>query len=143
MANPFIIPVRIDAKGVTKGLNNISSKFKPFGKNLTLAVSLPLAGIATAASKMALGFDESMTKINTLVGISKKELAGMRDEVMQIAGETAQAPAALADALFTVTSAGLRGRDAMEVLNMAAKSSASGLGETRSVAQALTGIMQS
>ena len=143
MANPFIIPVRIDAKGVTKGLNNISSKFKTFGKNLTLAVSLPLAGIATAASKMALGFDESMTKINTLVGISKKELAGMRDEVMQIAGETAQAPAALADALFTVTSAGLRGRDAMEVLNMAAKSSASGLGETRSVAQALTGIMQS
>ena len=143
MANPFIIPVRIDAKGVTKGLNNISSKFKNFGKNLTLAVSLPLAGIATAASKMALGFDESLTKINTLVGVSKKEIQSMRGEVMKIAGETAQAPEALADALFTVTSAGLRGKEAMEVLNMAAKSSASGLGDTKSVAGALTGVMQS
>ena len=139
----FVIPVRIDAKGVTKGLNQVSQKFKTFGKNLTLGVTLPLAGVATAASRMALGFDESLTKINTLVGISTKELEGMRGEVMKIAGATAQAPEALADALFTVTSAGLRGRDAMEVLEMAAKSSASGLGETRSVAQALTGIMQS
>ena len=139
----FIIPVRIDAKGVTKGLNQVSQKFKNFGKNLTLGVTLPLAGLATAASRMALGFDESMTKINTLVGISKNELEGMRGEVMKIAGATAQAPEALADALFTVTSAGLRGKDAMQVLEMAAKSSASGLGETKSVAQALTGIMQS
>ena len=139
----FIIPVRIDAKGVTKGLNQVSQKFKTFGKNLTLGVTLPLAGLATAASRMALGFDESMTKINTLVGISKNELEGMRGEVMKIAGATAQAPEALADALFTVTSAGLRGKDAMQVLEMAAKSSASGLGETKSVAQALTGIMQS
>ena len=139
----FIIPVRIDAKGVTKGLNQVSQKFKTFGKNLTLGVTLPLAGLATAASRMALGFDESMTKINTLVGISTSELQGMRGEVMKIAGATAQAPGALADALFTVTSAGLRGKDAMQVLEMAAKASASGLGETKSVAQALTGIMQS
>jgi TP901 family phage tail tape measure protein len=139
----FIIPVRIDAKGVTKGLNNISSKFKTFGKNLTLGVTLPLAGIATAASRMALGFDESLTKVNTLVGISKSELEGMRGEIMQLAGESARSPQELAEALFTVTSAGLRGKEAMDVLNMAAKSSASGLGETRSVAQALTGIMQS
>ena len=128
---------------VTKGLNNISSKFKTFGKNLTLGVTLPLAGIATAASRMALGFDESLTKVNTLVGISKSELEGMRGEIMQLAGESARSPQELAEALFTVTSAGLRGKEAMDVLNMAAKSSASGLGETRSVAQALTGIMQS
>ena len=139
----FIIPVRIDAKGVTKGLNNISNKFKNLGRNLTMGVSLPLAGIATAASRMALGFDESLTKVNTLVGISKSELQGMRGELMQLAGESARSPQELAEALFTVTSAGLRGKEAMEVLTMAAKSSASGLGETRSVAQALTGIMQS
>lgn len=139
----FVIPVRIDAKGVTKGLNNISSKFKTLGRNLTLGVTLPLAGIATAASRMALTFDESLTKINTLVGVSKSEIQGMRSEVMKIAGATAQAPNELADALFTVTSAGLRGKEAMQVLEMAAKGSASGLGETKTVAQALTGIMQS
>ena len=143
MANPFIIPVRLDAKGVTSGLRNISSKFKTFGRNLTMAVSLPLAGIATAASRMALGFDESLTKVNTLVGISKEEIAGMREEIMKLGGATAQTPSQLADALFTVTSAGLRGKEAMDVLEMSAKSAASGLGETKSVAQALTGIMQS
>ena len=95
----FIIPVRIDAKGVTKGLNQVSQKFKTFGKNLTLGVTLPLAGLATAASRMALGFDESTTKINTLVGISTSELQGMRGEVMKIAGATAQAPGALAEIL--------------------------------------------
>jgi len=143
MANPFIIPVRIDAKGVTKGLKNISSKFKTFGRNLTLAVSLPLAGIAVAAAKMAFGFGESLLKIQTLVGKTKEEIASMRGEIIKLGGETARSPRELADAMFAITSAGLEGKEAMEALSFAAKSSASGLGETKSIALALTGIMQS
>ena len=45
-------------------------------------------------------------------------------------------------ALFTVTSAGLRGAEAMEVLEMAAKGSAIGMGDTKEIARAVTAVMQ-
>ena len=126
-----------------RNLQRFGKRLSGIGNTLTSRLSLPLAIAGVASGKMAADFDASMTKIETLVGIAGEEVEGMKAEVLKLAGSTARAPEELAEALFTVTSAGLRGKVAMETLELAAKAAASGLGETKDIARAVTGILQS
>jgi TP901 family phage tail tape measure protein len=104
-------------------------------------VTAPLALAGGAAVNLAIGFDSSMTKIVSLVGIASTEVDGMRTQVLKLSGETAKAPQELADGLFVLTSAGLRGNDALSALEYAAKASSAGLGETSDIARAVAGAM--
>ncbi|MFW6031166.1 MAG: phage tail tape measure protein, partial [Myxococcota bacterium] len=90
----------------------------------------------------AIDFESSMTRIETLVGLSREAVQGMQGDVLELAGATAKAPTELADALFVVTSAGERGAEAMNVLEQAAKASAIGLGQTDSIARTVTASIQ-
>ena len=126
----------------TREIQAMGRQMQSTGRNLTQGLTVPLLALGGASVKLASDFDESMTKIQTLVGISGDVVDGFKDSVLDLAGDTAQAPAELADALFTVTSAGLRGAEAMEVLEMAAKGSAVGMGETKEIARAVTAVMQ-
>ena len=101
-------------------LAKTGAKMKTIGRSMTMSLTLPFAMIGAAGAKMAIDFQDSMTKINTLVGITAEEVNSMAEEVKKLSGETAKSPQELADALFTVTSAGLRGNEAMEALEQAA-----------------------
>ncbi len=104
-------------------------------------VAASAVAVGVKAIKLAADFDSSMSKITGLVGIAADEVDAMGETVKRLAGETAKSPAELADALFFVTSAGLRGAEALEALEFAAKASAAGLGETAVIADALTSAM--
>lgn len=122
-------------------LNKLGSSLTDAGKRATLGVTLPIVGVGAAAVKMAGDFDGAMAKIVGLVGLSTEEVDGMKTSVLELAGETAKAPQELADGLFVLTSAGLRGQDAMDALEMSAKASAAGLGATNDIARAVSGVM--
>lgn len=152
MAKSKTLSIRLglNSKQFEKGLKKAQRKMKTFGKSMqrvggtiTRNVTMPFAAIGAAGVKMSLDLNKSFTKIETLVGVSADQVSKMRGEVMQLSGATAKAPQELADALFTITSAGLRGAQAMEVLQMASKASAVGLGETDAIARAVTGVIAS
>jgi len=65
----------------------------------------------------------------------------MGQKVKQLASTTGVNAAEAAEALFFVTSAGLRGSEAMDVLEQSLKASALGLGETKTVADLATSAM--
>lgn len=111
------------------------TKMKAIGRGISTSFALPFAAIGVAGAKMAIDFEKNMTKINTLVGISAKEVNEMGQEVQKLAGETAQAPAELADGLFFLTSAGLKGANAMSTLEAVSKGVAIGLGEQTDLAK--------
>jgi TP901 family phage tail tape measure protein len=123
------------------GTEAIGTSMKNTGKSLAMNVTAPLALAGGAAAKLAIDFDSSMTKIVSLVGISASEVDSMRESVLKLAGNTGKAPQELADGLFVLTSAGLRGNDALEALESAAKAGAAGLGETNDIARAVAGAM--
>ena len=104
-------------------------------------LTLGLIGAGTAAVKAATQFDDSMTKIESLVGIAGSEVDKMKDSVRALSGETAQAPAQLADAMFFIQSAGLRGATAMETLEASAKAAAVGLGQVEQIADLATSAL--
>jgi len=104
-------------------------------------LTLGLIGAGAAAVKSAVQFDDSMTKIESLVGIAGSEVDKMKDSVRALSGETAQAPAQLADAMFFIQSAGLRGAVAMETLEASAKAASVGLGEVEQIADLATSAL--
>jgi TP901 family phage tail tape measure protein len=111
------------------------------GVRLTSSVTVPLIGAAGASVAAAASFQESMSRITGLVGIAADEVKGMEASVLALSGETAKSPQELAQALFVVTSAGLRGKAAMDALSFAAKAGAAGLGATNDIARAVAGAM--
>ena len=90
-----------------------------------------------AIVEMGTTFEKNMAKITGLVGISQKDMAGWKEAIMQTSKEFARSPAELSNAMFFITSAGLRGQTALDALNVSAKASAAGLGDTRDIAFAV------
>lgn len=113
------------------------------GRRLTTSLTLPIVAAGAAAFKTAADFQSSMSRIQGLVGIAGDEVASMRDRVLALSGQTAKSPQELADALFFLTSAGLRGDDALAALEASAKASAAGLGATQDITLAVAGALQS
>lgn len=128
-------------KSAEKSLIRSGRKFKRLGNDLTTTVSLPLIGIGLAGGKMAAQLETSFSKIENLVGVSGATLEDFKKEVASISGVVGKSQKELSDALFTITSAGLKGEAALELLNSASKASVIGLGDTGTVAKAATAIM--
>ena len=137
-----------ELEGLRRELDSTGDKFQNFGRTMsavgglmTKAITAPLVGIGITSIKTASDFGLSMSKIVGLVGIAADEVKGMEGAVLGLSGETAKSPQELADALFVVTSAGLRGAEAMDALEAAAKASAAGLGQTSDIARAVSGVL--
>jgi len=143
------ISIGLNLKGFKRGLGMAQKSLKQFGATATRIgqgisrnVTVPFAAAATAGVTMATKLESSFAKIENLVGITGDTLDRFKVGVKEVSSETAKSQQELSEALFTITSAGIRGAEALDVLEMAAKASSIGLGETREVAHALTGVLQ-
>lgn len=151
MASIAEINVRIGAridkmvhglKQAERELKKTGRKFTQMGENLTKSVSLPLAAIGGVSIKMSNDVQKSFSKIENLVGVTGDTLENFKDGVSKISGEVGKSQVELSNALFTITSAGLKGKEALELLEVSSKASVIGMGETGDIAKAATAIMQ-
>ena len=117
-----------DAKGFKgainqsqKSLTGFQSQIKSATSTLKLLFVGALAGAGVQALRSAKQFDKSMTQIKSLVGIAGDEVDKMGDIALEMATKTGKSANEAAEALFFITSAGLRGSDAMEVLEASLK----------------------
>ena len=144
---PLRVKINGDASGLNGAIKSASSKLKSFGGKLKglgsslQSLTLPMTLIGGASVKMALDFDKSMTKIKSLVGIASDSVDEMGKTVKKLAIDTGTSSREAADALFFITSAGLRGSDALKTLEVSLKAAASGLGETETIARLNTAAM--
>lgn len=111
-----------------------------FGTVETLGVAA-LAGISIASVKLASDFETSMNRVQALVGVPAAEVQQLSQQVLDLAKTLPVAPTELADALYFIESAGLRGSRAMDALTASAQASAAGLGDTKDIADAVTSAM--
>jgi len=108
------------------------------GRTLTRQVSMPLAAIGGYAVKTAADFETSFAKIEGLVGVSADEIAALEEAAARLGPQFGKSSTEAAEALFFITSAGLRGQEAIDTLEASLKASAIGLGETAVVADLVT-----
>jgi TP901 family phage tail tape measure protein len=127
-----------DMQSLERRWSRTGSQLQSIGSTLTTSVTLPLAAIGGAALKMSTDFDTAMTKVRTLASESADNVARLRDSVLDLAPTVGIGPTQLADALLVIESTGFRGAEAMGILEMSAKASAIGMGNSKDVARALT-----
>jgi len=123
------------------GIESIGNSVKGVGESLTKNLTLPIAAAGVAVFKLGKDFESELSKVVGLVGIAQDQVDQWGADILELAPELGKAPKELAEALFFVTSAGLRGAEAMEVLEMSGKASAAGLGETATIADLVTSAM--
>jgi len=95
-----------------------------------------LAGLRSISDE-AVEFDSTMTKLSTQIGLTAREIDDMRDAALSLQG-TGRGAQELGEAAFFISSAGLRGAEALDVMESSAKASAIGLGETAEIADLTT-----
>ena len=136
-------PIRlvIASKFDPKGINTAESSMKKFGgivgQIATVAVAA-IGGISIAATKMAAEFETSFSKIQGLVGVSVDELGDLEEAARTLGPQFGKSANEAAEALFFITSAGLRGEAAINVLEASLKGAAIGLGDTKTIADLAT-----
>lgn len=92
----------------------------------------------TSAIKLASSYQAELQKVVGLVGVAQTEVDGMGESILRMATAVGRTPQELAQGLFFVTSAGARGKEAMDILESSAKAASAGLGSTVAVADAVT-----
>ena len=122
----------------TDSLNTMAFRAQTTGRNLFKFIGAPILAIGAASLTAFAQFEASMKKIEALVGVSAGAVDQFADAVKRVSRETGRGPQELADAMFFVASAGLRGAAAMDVMEASAKGAAVGLGQTKVVADAAT-----
>ena len=137
-----------DSAGLRRDLDQSEKRLKAFGdkagqvgRQMTTRLTLPLVGVGVAAVKTASDFERSMTSITALVGIASDEVKRMESDVRSMAVEFGKSGKEAADALFFITSAGLRGSVASDTLAASLKASAIGLGDTATIADLATSAL--
>jgi len=130
-----------DLAGSSTRFAGMSDKLGKVGSDLTRGVTLPLAVAGAASFKLAKDFGTTFTQMATLAGVPVSELEGLKQSVLDLAGETGQAPAALAESLYQIYSSGVPASEAMNVLRASAQGAALGLGDAAGVANAMTSAM--
>ena len=111
------------------------------GSTLTRNLTLPLIAAGAIATKTAIDFDTSLSRMQGLAGVAADEIGGIRDRIMELSHETSIGPQQLADAMYFIASSGIKGAAAMDALEASAKASAAGLGDVAQVADAVTSAM--
>jgi TP901 family phage tail tape measure protein len=120
---------------------NAGKKLSAVGGTMTRRLTLPIVGAGIAAVKTASDFETSFAQIEGLVGVTGDELDVLRDAAVQLGPTFGKSAGEAAEALFFITSAGLRGQDAIDVLDSSLKASASGLGDVATIADLTTSVM--
>jgi TP901 family phage tail tape measure protein len=115
-------------RAVKGDFSKLSQDVDQLGKSMTKRVTLPLVAMGAAATKMATDFESVFSQMVGLAGVTADEVDGLRESVLELAGETGRAPQELAEALYFASSAGLDTAQAMAAVEMAAKAAAAGMG---------------
>jgi TP901 family phage tail tape measure protein len=127
-----------DASSLTAGLTKASGAMTAFSRRMTKFLTLPILAASAASVSFALDFEKSMTDVEALVGMSAKQVAGFKEEILKLAPAVGKSPTELGEAFYFIASSGLKGESAMRALTASATAAAAGLGDTKTVADAVT-----
>lgn len=127
-----------------KGLNNATralANFQNFAVDVGRIAAGAIAAVGVASAREAATFESTFAKIQGLVGVTTDEIVELEEAARRLGPSFGVSANEAGEALFFITSAGLRGAQATEVLEAALKGTAIGLGETKTIADLATSAM--
>lgn len=138
--SPALKIAQANVSTAAKSLDKLGDSLSKAGHAM-LPISAGVTAAGVAAFKFGKDFETTLTQIRTLVGESAEQVDSYKTSVLALSKDVAKSPQELAEALYFITSSGQKGADALRTLEVSAKASALGLGETKTVADAATSAM--
>lgn len=144
----FRIETETSISNTRSSLNSLGKDFDKVGRNIyyfgtaaTRFLTVPIIGAGVAIFAAGKDFETAMQKIVGLVGVSQKQVDIWKKQLLELGPALGKTPTELANALYYITSSGVSGSQALDVLTQSAKASSAGLGTSMDVANAVTSAM--
>jgi TP901 family phage tail tape measure protein len=131
---------KFDPKGLD-GAKRALANFQNFAVDVGRVAATAIAAVGVASVREAAQFETTFSRIQGLVGLTADEIADLEKAARDLGPQFGKTGNEAAEALFFITSAGLRGADAIDVLEASLKGSAIGLGSVEDIANAATAAM--
>jgi len=122
-------------------INQVGYDFQRLGMTASMFITAPLALIGKGSFSTAMEIEFAAKKIVALAGVTGKTLDSWQGELSRISDSTGKTALELNTALYFITSSGQKGAEALKILDISAKASASGLGETDAISRLLVSSM--
>lgn len=97
-------------------VTDISNKLDKMGTTLTTSLTLPIAGIATAAVTVGNSFEAQMSRVQAIAGATKDELKLLTEQAVQLGAETSFGASEVAQGMENLASAGFTTKEIMEAM---------------------------
>ncbi|MBW1992560.1 MAG: phage tail tape measure protein [Deltaproteobacteria bacterium] len=127
-------------KKAQRSLKRVSRRMENLGRDLSMKVSLPLAGLGGVALKMSTDFNRAMANVATLIPGNIKRVEELKGAVQDLAIETGKSTSDLAGGLYQVISAFGDTKDSIKLLSIAAKAAVAGLSSTKESIDLLSAV---
>ena len=125
----------------TTALNTTAQKFRTFGYLASAALTYPMVMAGKASFNMAKDYEFAIQKIVGLTGEAQSAVNGFSDEILRMSPQIGKGPKELAEALYYISSSGVKGAEAMKVLELSARAATAGMGDTQTMASVLTSAL--
>jgi TP901 family phage tail tape measure protein len=126
---------------LSASLQKQSAMMRSVGRGMTTYVSLPMLAIGAVSGKMAVDFDRAMRNVNSIAQLPEPALQKLNDDVLALAGKTAQAPRTLAEGLYDLVSSGFNARESLGILEKSALAATAGLSTTEVSTKAVAAVL--
>lgn len=132
---------KIDKK--YEAFDKVGDKFQSVGNKLTMGITLPVVGAATAATKFAFDFGTGMAKISTIADTTKVPIENLKKGVIDLSNDAAISTGELNEALYETLSAGVDTAKSVDFLGVAVKAAKGGFTDTATAVDGLTTVLNS
>ena len=132
-----------DAEKKIAGFGKLGASMSNIGTSLTAGLTLPIAAVGIAATKMAADFELGMRKVTSLLGgATQKEFKELYDGTLKLSRALGVDAVNAADGLYMAISSGIPKENALTFLEIASKAAIAGLTDTRVAVDGMTTILQ-
>jgi TP901 family phage tail tape measure protein len=102
---------------------------------------LGLAAATVYAINKAGDFEKQMRNVNSIAKLSEAQYQRLSKSVLELSGETAQAPHVLAEGMYQLVSSGFSANDSLKILHASAKAATAGLTDTATATTAVAAVL--
>ena len=124
-----------------KQIQNAGRTIAGAGATLTKSVTLPIAGVATAALKMSNDFENAMAKVGTIADTANTPMTALKEQVIDLSNAVGVGVADIAEAQYQAISAGVDTAASVDFVSTAVKAAKGGFTDAATAVDGLTTVL--
>lgn len=103
--------VLISTGQATQSIQSLSSTLRSVGTTMSLAITAPLVGVATAAISSAADFEQSLNVMQQVSGATEEQMASLQAQALQLGADTSFSAGEAAEGMLELAKAGMDAKE--------------------------------